>query len=326
MKTLAKIIAVVAGLLVLAFFIFRTPDSDPAEMRAKYGNSPSQFVELADGLTVHLRDEGPREAPAIILLHGSNSDLLTWDPWVERLKDDYRIVRFDQPGHGLTGASPDEDYSIETYVKAIGNVADKLGIENFYLGGNSMGGGHTLAYALAHPGRVEGMILVDASGPPRMQSADKDKGGNIGFTIARTPGLNQLMKHITPRSLIEQSLRQSVSNEAIVTPEAIDRYWEMLRYPGNRAATLARFTRIYEPFTAEQMAGLTMPALIIWGDQDALIPLAAGDWLDKNLPKSELVVFEGFGHLPMEEAPDASAQAVKSFMEKAVVRNSANTG
>ncbi|WP_271439074.1 alpha/beta fold hydrolase [Pontixanthobacter luteolus] len=314
MTRLAKGVVIIAVLLVAVFLIFRTPDTDPTEMRAKYGTPPSQFVQIESGLTVHLRDEGPREAPVIMLLHGSNADLHTWQPWVDRLKSDYRIIRFDQPGHGLTGATPDGDYGIGTYVKTIDQVADKLGIDSFILGGNSMGGGHTLQYALAHPDRVDGMILVDASGPPQMQSDDDDSAGNIGFTIARTPVLNQLMKHITPRSLVEQSLSQSVSRQEVVTPEAVDRYWELLRYPGNREATIFRFGQKRVPLTAEQVAGLDMPALVIWGAEDALIPLSAGEWLGANLPRSELLVLDGIGHLPMEEAPDQTAEAVRTWL------------
>ncbi|MCR2835020.1 alpha/beta fold hydrolase [Parerythrobacter lacustris] len=314
MKRLLKIVGVLAAVLVVAFFVLRTPDTDPVEMRAKYGAAPSQFVELPNGAKVHLRDEGPRDAPAIILLHGSNSDLHTWQPWVDGLKADYRVIRFDQPGHGLTGAIPGGDYSIPTYVETIDEVADALGLERFILGGNSMGGGHTLHYALAHPERVQAMILVDASGPPRMQSADKDEGGNIGFTIAPTPVLNQLMKHITPRSVVEQSLSQSVSNQAIVTSQAVDRYWELLRYPGNREATIFRFSQDYEPLTEAQLSGLAMPALILWGEEDRLIPLSAGQWLNEKLPDAEFHALKGIGHLPMEEAPEDSLAALRGWL------------
>ncbi len=75
------------GLLVIGFLLLRTPDTGPAQMRAKYGAPPSQFVQIGEGVTVHLRDEGPRDAPAIVLLHGSNADLHTWEPWVQALKD-----------------------------------------------------------------------------------------------------------------------------------------------------------------------------------------------------------------------------------------------
>lgn len=314
LKWTLRILGVLLALLVVAFLIFRTPDTDPAQMRAKYGGEPSQFVTLDSGLEVHLRDEGPRDAPAIILLHGSNADLHTWQPWVEGLKADYRVIRFDQPGHGLTGATAGGIYTIETYVETIDDVADALGLESFILGGNSMGGGHTLHYAMAHPDRVRAMILVDASGPPRMQSADDDEGGNIGFTLARTPVVNRIMKHITPRSLVEQSLSQSVSNKDVVTSAAVDRYWELLRYPGNREATIFRFGQDYTPLTPEQANSLAIPALVIWGEEDALIPLAAGEWLDEHLPDSELVALPGIGHLPMEEAPEETLVALRSWI------------
>ena len=117
------------GILVIAFIVFRTPDTDPAEMRAKYGGPPSQFVDIGGGVTVHLRDEGPKDAPAIMLLHGSNADLLTWDPWVAALKDRYRVIRFDTVGHGLTGAAPGKDYSGQAMADLVGKVADKLVVD-----------------------------------------------------------------------------------------------------------------------------------------------------------------------------------------------------
>ena len=192
MKWALRIVLLLLALLVIAFLLLRTPDTDPAEMRAKYGSAPSQFIEIGDGVTVHLRDEGPRDAPAIILLHGSAADLHTWQPWVDALKSKYRVVRFDQVGHGLTGPDPDNDYSLDNFVADIDEVADALELETFVLGGNSMGGGHSVAYALAHPERLDGLVLVDAGGAP----IEREGGGNIGFTIARTPVLNQLIKHL----------------------------------------------------------------------------------------------------------------------------------
>ena len=76
MKWLLRGLLALIGVLVIAFLFFRTPDTDAAEMRAKYGGPPSQFVAIGDGVTVHLRDEGPKDAPAIVLLHGSNACLL----------------------------------------------------------------------------------------------------------------------------------------------------------------------------------------------------------------------------------------------------------
>ncbi|WP_086619518.1 alpha/beta fold hydrolase [Erythrobacter tepidarius] len=323
MKRLGRGFLALLALLVIAFLIFRTPDTDAAEMRAKYGGPPSQFVEIGDGVRVHLRDEGPRDAPAIILLHGSNADLHTWDPWVEGLKDSYRVIRFDQVGHGLTGPDPKDNYSRDNYVADIAEVADRLGLERFVLGGNSMGGKHALAFAVAHPERLVGLVLVDGSGAPMPQREkgrpDQDSNrvsGNIGFRIAQTPGINLLIEQITPRALIARSLEQSVSVKAVASEAAVDRYWELLRYPGNRRATLRRFALPYDPLTEAEIAKVTTPTLILWGEEDRLIPVEAGRWLDKVMPASTLVVYPKIGHLPQEEAAAATLGDLKPWLAR----------
>ncbi len=316
MKWLIRIVGTLVVVLIIAFVVFRTPDTDPAEMRAKYGAAPSQFVAIGNGVTVHLRDEGPRDGIPIILLHGSNSDLHTWQPWVDDLREDTRVIRFDQVGHGLTGPDPAGDYSRANYVEDIREVADALGLDRFILGGNSMGGKHALAFAAAYPDRVAGLVLVDAGGMPiPEEEKEKDSGsGNIGFAIARMPGINRIVEQITPRSLIEQSLQQSVSVQSVVTQSAVDRYWELLRYPGNRAATMARFAAAYDPLTRDEIAAITAPTLILWGEEDALIPVSAGRWLDTVMPNATIAVYPKIGHLPHEEAPEATLQTLRKWL------------
>nr|WP_066532456.1 alpha/beta hydrolase [Erythrobacter sp. CCH5-A1] len=318
MKWALRGVLALVGLLVVAFLIVRTPDTDPAAMRAKYGAPPSQFVAINGGVTVHLRDEGPRDAPVIMLLHGSNADLHTWEPWVQALKGRYRVIRFDQVGHGLTGPDPREDYSTTNFVADIDEVADKLGLKTFVLGGNSMGAKHALAFAIAHPERLSGLVLVDGSGGPmlkiaRLEKDDKDSG-NVGFAIARMPGVNRIAEQITPRSLIAQSLEQTVSVKSIVTPAMIDRYWELLRYPGNRRATLARFSMPYDPLAEADISRFNTPTLILWGEEDRIIPVEAGRWLAKTLPQNTLRTYPKVGHLPQEEAPAATLADLEPWL------------
>lgn len=310
MKWLVRMALGLLVVLVAAFLIFRTPDTDAEAMRAKYGGEPSQFVEIGDGQTVHLRDEGPRDAPAIMLLHGSNADLHTWEPWVADLSQDYRVIRFDQVGHGLTGPDTQDDYSLENYVADINEVADALELDRFVLAGSSMGGSHTIGFALEHSDRLAGIVLVDSGGADISDDGD----GNIGFTIAQTPIVNQLMKYITPRSLVAQSLRESVSNEEIVTEAAVDRYWELLRFPGNRSATIARFSRGWAGFDHAQVSTIAVPALILWGEEDALIPVAAADWYASAMPQNTVVIYSKIGHLPHEEAPEATLADLRKWL------------
>ena len=123
MRRALKWLAALVVVVLVAFLVLRTPDTDRKAMIAKYGAPPSRFVELRPGLTVHYRDEGPRDAPAIVLLHGSNADLHTWDAWTAALTDQYRVVRFDQIGHGLTGADPKLDYSPANFAEDVGRMA-----------------------------------------------------------------------------------------------------------------------------------------------------------------------------------------------------------
>lgn len=311
MKRLGKWLAGLAVLLVAAFLIFRTPDTVPAAMRAKYGGPPSQFVDLGGGLTVHLRDEGPRDAPVIVLLHGSNADLHTWDAWAEALKGQYRVIRFDQIGHGLTGPQPSGDYSPQAFDATVDGVAAKLGLTKFALGGNSMGGGNALHYALGHGDRLTALVLVDSGGAPPFGK----QPGNIGFTLARTPVLRNLMLHITPRALVERSLQQSVYNQAVATPAAATRYWELLRYPGNRQATIDRFGRGWTTFAQTDLAALKLPALILWGAHDRIISPEAARWFNQGIGGSALIVYPDAGHVPQEEVAQRSAADVAAFLQ-----------
>lgn len=315
MKWVWRGLLAVAAILVIAFLVLRVPDTDPAEMRAKYGNGPSRFLTLENGRDIHFRDEGPRDAPVIVLLHGSNADLHTWQPWTERLKEDYRVIRFDQRGHGLTGPAPDDDYSVQGFGADIDAVTERLGVETFTLAGNSMGGWIAMAYALEKPWRVDALVLVDTAGAP----VERKGGGNIAFTLAGLPVIGDIMSQLLPRSIVERSLSQSVSNQDVVTEAAVDRYWELARYPGNRSATRRRFSAPRTAFDSAEIERIQIPTLVMWGREDQLIPYEAGEWYAKHLPKATLVSYEGIGHLPMEEAPERSATDLRIWLSEALI-------
>jgi pimeloyl-ACP methyl ester carboxylesterase len=301
------LLLLIGGAVALAW----TPDRDAAELRGKYMDASSRMLDLGDGLRVHVRDEGPRDAPAVVLLHGSNASLHTWDAWTRRLSRHYRVVRYDQPGHGLTGPHPRGDYRAGAFVDVAERVAARLGLDRFVLAGNSMGGWVAWNYALAHPQRLRGLVLVDASGPPDSEP----KTLPIGFRIARSP-IAPWFGKLTPRALIERSVHQSMFVQSPITPAMIDRYHELLLYPGNRRATLDRARTPRAAATSAAMARIDAPTLILWGEEDTLIPVSAGRWFDRAIPNSTLVVFPKVGHIPMEEAPDASARALGAWLAR----------
>ena len=316
-KGLGLALLVVLGAL---FALGYTPDTDPAAMRGKYASAHSHFADLGGGLTVHYRDEGRADGPVLVLLHGSNASLHTWEPWVARLGGKYRIISLDQIGHGLTGPNPTGDYSAGAFTGTLDALMVKLGVSSFALAGNSMGGYVAWEYALAHPDKVTRLVLVDAGGPPD----DPHKDLPLGFRLARTPGLNRLAEVITPRNVFDKSLRQTVSNQAVITPAAVDRYWELNRYPGNRVATRIRMGLWAERGRdVPRLGELKMPVLIEWGAEDKLIPASGAAWFAAHIPQAKAIVYPHIGHLPMEEAADQSAADADRFLSLPISPNTA---
>lgn len=304
--------------ILAAFLLLRTSDTDRDEMIAKYGGPNATFVAGPAGQRVHYRDQGKRDGPAIILIHGANSSLHTWEPLVQRLGGTYRIVTLDLPGHGLTGATPDTDYSAAGMMAAVDVVAAKLGLDHFVLGGNSMGGWVSWRYALARPDRVDALLLLDAAGMP-LRKGEKAPPSNIGFRVLEYPFGRWLATQITPRSLVEESLRGSVAKQGIVDDAMIDRYWELLRFPGNREATVLRARMDREPAMAARVGEIKTPTLILFGQKDRLINASAAQTFHERIAGSEVVLLDKIGHLPMEEAPDATAAAIADFLKRRLV-------
>ena len=305
-------------LILAAFLLLRTSDTDRDEMIAKYSGPAGAFVAGPAGQQVHYRDQGERGGPAIILIHGANSSLQTWEPVVKSLGAQYRVVTLDLPGHGLTGATPDTDYSAEGMMAAVDVVAAKLGLDHFILGGNSMGGWVSWRYAIDHPARVDALVLIDAAGMP-LRKGEKAPPSNVGFRVLEYPFGRWLATQITPRMLVEQSLRGSVEKQAIVDDKMIDRYWELLRFPGNREATVLRARMDREPAMAARVGEIKAPTLILFGDKDRLINPSAAKTFNERIAGSEVVLLPGIGHLPMEEAPDATAAAIANFLKRRLV-------
>ncbi len=287
------------------------PDRPPRELAARWAGPPSEFHEIA-GLTAHLRDEGRRDDPMpLVLLHGTSASLHTWDGWVAVLAPERRVVRVDLPGFGLTGPAPDGDYRIERYVEFVTALLDTLGIERCVLAGNSFGGWVAWETALAQPARVGALILVDSAGYPL-----ESQSVPIGFRIARIPVLNRLMEVTLPRGVIESSLRNTYGDPSRVTPELVDRYYELTLREGNRAALAKRFADGRHSGRTTRLAELQLPTLILWGGRDRLIPPAYGEQFRSDIAGSRLVVFPALGHVPHEEDPTATAAAARTFMDE----------
>lgn len=240
MRTLRRALLGLLGLILLAFGAFCAwnwaPDRSVESLAARWAPPPSAFVAI-DGVRAHVRDEGRRDDPEpLVLLHGTSASLHTWDGWVRALEGSRRVIRVDMPGFGLTGPAADGDYRIEAYVRFVEALLDHYGLRHCVLVGNSFGGRVAWETALADAGRVRALILVDSAG-----YAIRSQAVPIGFRLAKLPVVNRLLANVTPRALIEASVKNVYGDPTKVTPELVDRYYELTLRAGNRGSLVQRF-------------------------------------------------------------------------------------
>jgi len=317
LRILLWIVGILAVLIGLAFLFLGDPEVPRDVLMSKYGQPPSQFVDLPSGAKAHYRDQGNKGGPALVLLHGSNASLHTWEPWVKILGDEFRVVTVDLPGHGLTIARADEAYTAESMAKFVDEFTTTIGVERFAVAGNSMGGGIAGRVAMQFPARVTHLIFIDSGGviAPNMPPPPSF------FFLVRTPVLRDFLRLIPGRPIAEQTLKASFANQALVTPEMIDRYWELNRGPGIRMATRKRFSMGLEYFQGEDkffranMPKIAIPTLILWGRQDNLLPVEAADIFKSAIPGAQAIIYDDGGHILQEDLAERSAADVRMFLK-----------
>ena len=312
---LRSLLLLLAGGLFFAFaglVAIWAPDKSVAELSDRWARAPSQFISIAD-LKVHLRDEGPRDDPMpIVLLHGTSDSLHTWDGWTAVLAGTRRVIRFDQPGFGLTGPRGDDDYSVAAYTRFVQAVLDHLDVRRCVLVGNSLGGQVAWEAAIAMPARVARLVLVDAAGYVS-QPQSVPLALPLAFRLATAPGISRLFEFVLPRGLVLSSLRGVYGDPAKVTPELVDRYYDMALRAGNRRALGYRM-KAGQTDGSARIGKLKQPTLVMWGRRDHLIPLLVGERFARDIPGARLVVFDDLGHLPHQEDPLRTATELQKFL------------
>ncbi|MDX9843120.1 MAG: alpha/beta hydrolase [Aquabacterium sp.] len=285
------------------------PDRQLGQLVARWAPEPSRFIEL-DGMQVHIRDTGPRnDAAPLLLLHGMSSSLHSFEGWQSALQGERRVISVDLPGFGLTGPSPQGDYRIEVYSRFVLRLLDTLEVKRVVLAGNALGGEIAWQTALLAPERVQKLILIDADGyQPAVLSMP------LGFQIASMRGLRWVSERILPRPLMAASLRSVFGEPERVTRERIDRYFELNLRVGNRRALFQRMDQATFGESAPLIRRITQPTLVLWGERDEMISPDLGSRFCEDIPRCRLVTFPQLGHLPQEEDPAATLQAVRPFL------------
>ncbi|HJQ82435.1 MAG TPA: alpha/beta hydrolase, partial [Candidatus Binatia bacterium] len=240
----------------------------------------------------------------LLLVHGIGADKDNFSPIAPYLRGLGRVIVPDLPGFGESSKPSDGDYSIETQADRLRELVDGLGLPAVHLGGSSMGGAIVLAFALRHPERVRSLWLlapagVAAAAESEMFRRHRERGEFALF--ARTPAEYAEVMRIcfTRPPFVPHSVRRRLAGEAM-------RNWSL-------------HTRIFGDLLAgasaieEAVAGLAIPALIVWGEADRVLDVSGAEILHRALPQSRLVRMPDIGHLPMIEAPRRVAADYRAF-------------
>jgi pimeloyl-ACP methyl ester carboxylesterase len=242
----------------------------------------------------------------VILIHGFGASLETWEPWARALSTQYRVIRFDLPGFGLTGPDPSGDYTDSREITVLIDLMDRLGLSRATLIGNSLGGRIAWNFAAAHPDRVTRLVLVSPDG-----------FASPGFPYGKapkTPLMMRLLPYVAPRALLKANLAAAYGQPAALQDATVTRYRDLLLAPGVRPAILARLGQVILRDPAPTLARIRAPVLLLWGEKDGMIPISnAADYL-RDLPHATLVRLPGLGHVPFEEDPGASLIPVERFL------------
>jgi len=273
----------------------------------KYTNTHSKFMSL-DGNSVHYRDEGQGEV--IVLLHGTASSLHTWDEWARGLSKQYRVIRMDLPGFGLTGPDQGNRYEVEDDVAFVNKFLAQLELDHVHLVGSSLGGRIAWEYSVVYPSQVKSLTLMNALGYPQTRWPP-------AIELAQWPLMDKIMTYVSPRFLYETGLKEVYFNESQVTSAVVDRYYELSRYPGNLDA-FPRRVKARLDTDANKITQISVPTLILWGREDIYFPVENALRFHQDIKNSSIYVYPDVGHLPMEEAPSSSLTDFLKFMHAQV--------
>ena len=312
LRALGWVLAALIVLLLVGWVALRRNDIPFETLEARYKVSTSHFVDLPGGLHVHYRDEGKADGPTLVLVHGFSASTADWEGWGKGLGDRYHIVSLDLPGHGLTRAPAGYAASTDSFVATVEDLAKALHLGRFTLAGNSMGGGVAWNYALAHPERLDGLVLVDAAGWP---SAGERKGGALIFNILRNPIGRAIIRDLDQTDFARQGLDSAFIDKGLVTPALVQRYTDMARGPGHREILVTIQQGARGAATKERLAAIKAPTLVMFGEEDHLIPAEHGRKFADAIPQASLILYPGVGHVPMEQIPARSAADLAAWMD-----------
>jgi len=270
----------------------------------------SRFVNV-DGIRLHYQEFGEPTAPPIVLIHGYTASLFVWKTTAPMLAHArFRVIAVDLVGFGYSEKPRGFEYSISAQARVVTRFTERLGIGQATVVGSSYGGAVAATMALDYPERVEKLILVDAV-------INDDLKSHPVLRFASLPGLGEIMTPFISDSKFFLKHRMhgtlAKANHHLITDDRIEGVRRPLLAADGHHSLLAT-SRNWSANRIERDAHLiTQPTLIIWGEEDTVIPIKNGYRLRDTVPDSRLMVLTACGHVPQEEQSERFSELVTEF-------------
>lgn len=282
-----------------------------AQLRHRYGDAQSRYMTIR-GLEVHYKDEGPRTAPVLYMIHGSASSLRTWDRIAAALKGRYRVIRFDIPGYGLSGQVSDDAATVPPVDVAEGLLV-RLGVAHATVVGVSSGGTMGMYLAAKRPDMVTRLILSNTpSDPVNTGHLVQPPAFLAAQERARRTGVQDM-------EFWNEYLSYFAGDPARISARTRAEYFDFNRRTPEKYP-IALVARIGDGKQAlVEMAKVRAPTFLLWGGADPLLPEAATVPITRYLSGAQIskVIMPDVGHYPPLEVPDRFARFIAAYVEAA---------
>jgi pyruvate dehydrogenase E2 component (dihydrolipoamide acetyltransferase) len=281
-------------------------DVQRAAEEAKAASTEEAEEQVVDvgGVATHYLIAGPAGAPKVVFVHGLGGSYETWSLNLPAFAEGFRICALDLAGAGSSD-KPAMDYSIPAMAEFLGRFLDSLGgdWQRVSIVGHSLGGAIALAFASRHPERVERLVLVDSAG------LGTEINGEVLDLIRAEPSMEGIRTELT----------HFFAHQGLVQQALVEQLYQQRLQPGAREAMLATTDAAFggnhqHIDLRETLAALNDNALVVWGSEDSVIPVAHAREASRT-PGSRVDVFDACGHCPHIEKAEAFNQLALSFLK-----------
>jgi pimeloyl-ACP methyl ester carboxylesterase len=285
-----------------------------------------RWVEV-DGRQVNVCVMG--EGPPLLLVHGHSG---CWQNWLENIPhfaERYRVIAPDLPGFGAS-EMPAERISIENYGRFLGQLSDLLDVEDAPIVGNSMGGFVGAEVCIKYPERASALVLISAAGLSTKYiglSSEFYRRKSVRAFARATNAYATIPEARVATMVRRHRLRRAVLQAVVRYPERLPAPLcaELMRGSGRPAAPYATDAIMDYDFS-DRVGEIACPTLIVWGEDDRIVPVEAADAYERAIPRSRKIVLPETGHVPMLERPSAFNSLLDEFLTSVTASSAAPSG